>query len=403
MAEVHDACWEDSTQWSSAKLYPSTSALPTLAEQVLSVVRADRGLNRKLLLLDLDNTLWGGIIGEDGLGGIRLGPPSAQGERYQHLQSYLKALANRGILLAIVSKNNPDDAAEVFLRHSSSVLRLEDFVAFRANWTEKARNIQSLATDLRLGLDSFILLDDSPSERRAVRRELPDVLVPEISGEPSETIAWLERTVHLQTLQLTAEDTARTSSYAAASQAQMLRLSSASIDDFLNELQMEVEYGDVTAETVTRVTQLINKTNQFNLTTVRYSEDDVREKMNPTEWFFRWYRVRDRYADHGLVAVLLARKGADWELAQWLMSCRVIGRHIEAFMLADLLCHAKRTGASFIRGQFVPTSKNDLVKDLLPRLGFVPDGRAEGYMLDVEAAPIPACSFIAESHSCAAI
>ena len=403
IAESHAGSWEDSTQWSSAKVYPSTSVLPRLAEQVLSVVRADRGWNRKLLLLDLDNTLWGGVVGEDGLGGIRLGPPSAQGERYQNLQMYLKALAERGVLLAVVSKNNHDDAAEVFLRHPSSVLRLQDFVAFRANWTEKKHNIQSIATDLRLGLDSFILLDDSPSERRAVRRELPDVLVPELSGEPSDTIAWMERTLHLQTLRLTTEDRTRTALYAAANQAQVLRARSSSIEEFLSDLQMQIEYGDVTADTVTRVTQLINKTNQFNLTTVRYSEDDVREKLDPFRWLFRWYRVRDRYADHGLIAVLLARKGAEWEVTQWLMSCRVIGRRIEAFMLADLLSHAKRSGVHCIRGQFVPTSKNHLVEDLLPRLGFVPDGPAHTYVLHVESTPIPACSFVTDSHSAAAI
>jgi FkbH-like protein len=396
LAEAHAGAWEDPIQWSSTKLYPATSAFPVLAEHVVSCIRAELGLSKKLLVVDLDNTLWGGVVGEDGIGGIRLGPPSAEGERYQDLQRYLRGLGERGVLLAVVSKNNAEDAKEVFRQHAASVLRLDDFVAFKANWTGKAQNIRQLATELQLGLDGFVFLDDNPGERNAVRQELPDVLVPEISGEPSETIATLERGLYFQATRLTAEDTIRSASYLAKAGQEDLRLHSTSMDEFLNDLQMKIDFGSVDDTTAVRVTQLINKTNQFNLTTRRYSQNEVLQKMQSPDYWFRWYRLRDRFADHGVIAILLAHTGAEWGVDLWLMSCRVIGRGVEEFMFRDLVSAAGRAGARHILAHFIPTAKNQPVKDLLPRLGFSGVAGSDDYTLDVKAVVLPPSRFHAE-------
>ncbi len=384
--------WEDAISWSSAKVYPAPAVLPLFAEHIMSCVRAELGLSRKLLVLDLDNTLWGGVVGEDGLDGIRLGPPSAVGERYQEFQSYLKAMKDRGVLLAVASKNNPEDAASVFRRHHSCILRMDDFVSFKANWNDKPVNIRQMASDLRLGLDSFVVLDDSPAERGAVRRELPEVVVPEISGEPSESIAALERGLYFQAIRLTGEDLARSASYLASAQQEELRARSGSLDEYLADLRMEIDHGPVNAETCVRVTQLINKTNQFNLTTRRYSQEEVQRRMASPDCWFRWYRLRDRFADHGLIAVLMADKsGAAWSVDTWLMSCRVIGRGVEAFMLRNLVESARQCGAERICARYIPTAKNRLVENLLPRFGFVSVGEAGVYTLDLATAVLPDC------------
>jgi FkbH-like protein len=387
--------WEDPVSWSSAKVYPAPRVLPSVAEHLVSCIRAELGLSRKLLILDLDNTLWGGVVGEDGLGGIRLGPPSAVGERYQDFQHHIKALGQRGVLLAVASKNNPKDAAEVFRRHQGSALRLEDFVSFKANWLPKASNIRQMASELQLGLDSFVFLDDNPAERSAVREELPEVVVPEISGEPSESIAALDRGLYFQAIRLTSEDVARSASYMVSVQHEELRVRSGSLDEYLTDLRMQIEQGPVDADTCVRVTQLINKTNQFNLTTKRYSQEEVHRRTDSPHFWFRWYRLRDRFADHGLIGVLLAEvTGREWAVDTWLMSCRVIGRGVEAFMFRDMVECARRSGAERLRAHYIPTAKNKLVEDLLPRFGFVATGNAGEFVLHLAAAVLPECAFL---------
>jgi FkbH-like protein len=386
--------WDDSISWSSAKVYPAPRVLPRVAEHVISCIRSEIGLSRKLLILDLDNTLWGGVVGEDGPDGIRLGPPSAVGERYQELQQYIKALGQRGVLLAVASKNNPEDAAEIFRRHQGSVLRLEDFVSFKANWLDKPANIRQMASELRLGLDSFVFLDDNPAERSAVREELPEVVVPEISGEPSESIAALERGLYFQAIRLTSEDVTRSASYSASAQ-QELRARSGNLDQYLADLRMQIEQGPVDAESSVRVTQLINKTNQFNLTTKRYSQEEVQRRMASASYWSRWYRLRDRFADHGLIGVLLAQiADRAWIVDTWLMSCRVIGRGVEAFMFRDMVECARRSGAERLRAHYLPTAKNKLVEDLLPRFGFIATGNAGEFVLELAAAVLPECSLV---------
>jgi FkbH-like protein len=397
IAAAHSGAWEDPIQWSSARLYPSASALPLLGEHVTSCIRAALGLTRKLLAVDLDNTIWGGIIGEDGIAGIQLGPPSAVGERYQDFQRFLKGMKERGVLLAVVSKNNRQDVEEVFNKHECSVLHLDDFVAFRVGWGEKAASIRQIGEELRLGLDSFVFLDDNPAERKAVRDALPEVLVPEISGEPAESIEALNRGLYFQALRLTREDQTRSESYLATTKQETLRQSCNNMEQYLAELRMEIECGPVDSQTAVRVAQLINKTNQFNLTTRRYSLEEVERRMRSRDCRFWWFRLRDRFADHGLIAVLLADvRGDEWLVDLWLMSCRVIGRGVEEYMFNRLVEAALREGGRIVRAQYIPTTKNGLVKDLLPRLGFTPTFEQGAFQMDLAGARMFPCSGLRE-------
>jgi FkbH-like protein len=399
IASASAGCWEDPWLWSSAKVYPAPAVLPNVGERVVSCIRAELGLSRKLLIVDLDNTLWGGVIGEDGLDGIHLGPPSAVGERYQNFQRYLKDLKQRGVLLAIASKNNPEDAAEVFRRHPSAVLHIDDFVSSKVNWDDKASNIRKIASELRLGLDSFVFLDDNPAERCAVRRELPDVIVPEVSGEPAESIAALERGLYFQAVRLSVEDRRRNDSYFSEVRRAELAEAIGSVDDYLAELAMQIESGSVNHETSLRVTQLINKTNQFNLTTHRYSLEEVQSRITSPDYWCRWYRLKDRFADHGLIGVLMAHVTAKlWSVDTWLMSCRVIGREVEAFMFRDLVQRARESGVEQITAQYIPTAKNGLVAQLLPRFGFVECAEEGLFVLDVSTAEVPDCRSLRDVH-----
>lgn len=386
--------WEDPILWSSAKVYPNASVLPIVGEHIVSCVRAQMGMSRKILVLDLDNTIWGGVVGEDGFDGIKLGPPSSLGERYQDFQVYLKELRDRGVLLAAASKNNSEDALDVLRRHPGSALHADDFVAFKVNWDHKADNIRQIASELRLGLDSFVFLDDNPAERSAVRRECPDVIVPEISGEPVESIAALERGLYFQALRLTEEDRTRNASYSAEAKRDHLSKDVGNVSDYLAELSMRIACGAVDHETSARVTQLINKTNQFNLTTRRYTHEDIQSRISSPMHWCHWYRLKDRFADHGLIGVLIAEVAEKhWTVDTWLMSCRVIGREVESFMLRDLVQCARASGAQQIRAQYIPTAKNTLVKDLLPRLGFVEAEQPGVCVLDLTTVCLPDCRF----------
>lgn len=340
--------WFDPSYWHLAKQYPCAKALPLLVDHQAALVRAALGLSKKVVVVDLDNTLWGGIIGEDGLEGISLGAPSAAGEAYQAFQRYLLDLKSRGVVLAVCSKNNAEDAKWPFLKHDSMVLHLDDFVVFRANWRDKPENLREMAELLNLGLDSFVFLDDNPVERALVRRELPQVAVPEIGGDPSRFVLLLDRKLYFEALTLSREDKERHAIYRANALRDELKMAAGSLDDFLCGLEMEAEIGPLNEAVLARVVQLIGKTNQFNLTTRRHSEQEVRRMMASSDCWTHYFKVRDRFGDNGLIGVMIAKKDAGdsdvWEIDTWLMSCRVIGRQLEKFMLATLVEAAKSRG-----------------------------------------------------------
>jgi FkbH-like protein len=386
--------WEDEAGWARYKQHPATDALPELAEAFLSHVRAVLGLTRKVLVTDLDNTLWNGVIGEDGLNGIGIGPGTPAGEAHQRLQEYMMDLKKRGILLAVCSKNNPEDARLPFEQHQHMVLRLDDFAAFRANWDDKVTNLRALAKDLSLGLDSFVFLDDNPLEREWIRSQLPQVAVVELGPAVFHYVRDLDRGKYFQMLALSAEDLARAEQYRVEAQRESLRTTTASLDDFLMQLQLQASVEPVTDKNLTRVTQLVNKTNQFNVTTRRYTEAQVRAIAEDAAGWAGAFHMSDRMGSYGLIGVLFCTPGAsagEWEIDTWLMSCRTLGRQMEKFMFDRMVEAAISRGIRRLIGVFRPTGKNGLVRELYDQTGFERVSEQNGevhYRLDVPAAPV---------------
>jgi FkbH-like protein len=371
--EVGTKRWEDENAWTRYRQHPSTDALPALAEDMLSHIRAVLGLTKKVLVTDLDDTLWGGVIGEDGVEGIAVGPGTPEGEAHLRLQRYLLDLKRRGILLAVCSKNNPEDARLPFLQHAQMALRLEDFAAFQANWEDKATNLRTIARDLSLGLDSFVFLDDSPMEREWVRWQLPEVTVVEVGNSPFHFVRELDRGRYFQMLTLSAEDVARADQYRLKTQRESLCAAAASLDEFLANLQLKASVEPVTPANLMRITQLVNKTNQFNLTTRRYNEAEVAAIAKDPRGWAGAFQLSDRMGNYGLIGVILCRPLADartWEVDTWLMSCRALGRQMEKFMFDRLVEGALQRGIVRIEGVYRATAKNGIVSDLYEKLGF---------------------------------
>lgn len=365
--------WQDQTLWCMFKQHPSTAALPALAEAQQAHVRAVLGLTRKVLVTDLDNTLWKGVIAEDGLGGIQVGPETPAGEAHQHLQKYLLELKSRGILLAVCSKNDPEEARAPFEQHEHMVLRLADFTAFYANWDDKAENLRRLAGTLSLGLDSFVFLDDNPLEREWVRSQLPEVAVVNLGPSAFNWTRDLDRGYYFFSLVLSGEDVIRAEQYRSAQQREKLRATSPSIEEFLRQLQLEAAVEPVSEMNLSRVAQLVNKTNQFNLTAKRYTEEQLRQVASLTGAWGGAFRLRDRLGSYGLVSVLLCKPGSDtseWEIDLWLISCRALGRQLERFMFGRMIEAAANNGVRRITGIYRPTEKNSLVANLYEKLGF---------------------------------
>jgi FkbH-like protein len=368
--------WEDAAQWAQYQQHPATSALPELAESVAAHIRAVVGLTRKVLVTDLDNTLWKGVIGEDGVAGIEVGPGTPAGEAHLQLQVYLKELRERGVVLAVSSKNNPEDARQPFEEHAGMALKLDDFAAFRANWDDKAENIRRIAQELSLGLDSFVFIDDNPLEREWVRSQLPDVAVVELGPSIFQWVREIDRGRHFFALTLSAEDVARAKQYQQQSARETLRSAYGSMDEFLQQLRLEASVEPVSPANLARVTQLINKTNQFNLTTRRYTEAQIAQWMNESRsdgnvWLGA-FQMSDRFGSYGLIGVLICRETGShaWEIDTWLMSCRTLGRQMEKFMFDRLLDAAREREVRTLVGVYRPTAKNKMVAGLYDQFGF---------------------------------
>jgi FkbH-like protein len=365
--------WHDPVLWTNFRQHPGNEAIPAVADAMLAHVRAVFGLARKVLITDLDNTLWKGIIGEDGLQGIKVGPGSPEGEAHQALQKYLLELKSLGVLLAVCSKNNHEDALLPFQKHEGMLLKLDDFAAFEANWNDKATNLRDIARKLSLGIDSFVFLDDNPVERAWVRSQLPEVAVVELGPKVFSYVHDLDRCRHFYTLRLSAEDQARAEQYRSEATREKLRQSSQSFEEFLQHLQLRASVSEVNADNLARVTQLTNKTNQFNVTTRRYTEAQIEAlAVNRNAWTGA-FRLADRMGDYGLIGVIFSVPGSSafqWEIDTWLMSCRVLGRQLENFMFDRLIEAAQEAGVREIIGVYRPTSKNGLVTGLFDQLGF---------------------------------
>lgn len=365
------AQWHDAGSWYRNKHEVHPVASESYGEQVVRVVAAGQGMSAKCLVLDLDNTLWGGVVGDDGVEGLVLGQGSAAGEAFVELQRYAKALRGRGVLLAVCSKNEERNALEVFERHPEMVLRREEIACFVANWRDKAENLRAIAKRLNIGLDALVFVDDNPSERALVRRELPMVRVPEMPEDPVEFVRTLSAAGYFEAVRLTEEDGRRGELYEANERREQLRESSTDMEGYLASLQMVMEVRPFDAMGLGRVTQLINKTNQFNLTTERLQESEVALRMRGADWVTLQVRLRDRFGDNGVIAVLMARlQGEVAEVASWLMSCRVLGRRVEVACLHVLAERCAARGAKRLVGMYRPTEKNGMVRELYAELGF---------------------------------
>jgi FkbH-like protein len=373
--------WGDERFFLHAKIPCAPEHLVDYAHSVGSILAAQRGLSRKCLVLDLDNTLWGGVIGDDGIGGIRLGQGDPEGEAFLSFQRYVKALQTRGVILAVCSKNDERTAREVFEKHSDMILRIEDISCFVANWTDKATNLRSIAKQLNIGLDSLVFVDDNPAERSIIRQLVPDVAVPEISADPIDFVDVLERHRYFQVATLGSEDFKRTEYYRANARRAEIQGSGDKLEDFLRSLDMIGTIGPIQVTTLERSAQLINKSNQFNLTTRRRSLAEVMALTQSSEWVTITVSLSDRFGDNGLISVVLGHVQQNvLEIDTWLMSCRVLKRGVERFLLNYLCEAAMSRKLTCLRGEYIPTAKNDLVRNHYAELGFnnvgaSPDGR----------------------------
>jgi FkbH-like protein len=342
----------------------------------------------KCVVLDCDNTLWGGVVGEDGVGGIALGS-AFPGSGYLEFQKSLKALKDRGVLLAIASKNNPKEVDDVFSQHDDMVLRKEDIAVWRVNWNPKSQSLREIAGDLNIGIDSLVMIDDSHYELAEIANAAPEVGVLQVPEEVGLLPDLIASSGLFRNMNVSAEDLARTD---------MIRQESArkeaahalSREEFLASLELVVDYIEVREEHVGRVAQLTNKTNQFNLTTIRRTEAEIRALVASDDHLVRAIRVADKFGDYGLVGVAIVRTAeAEWEIDTFLMSCRVLSRGIETSFLATIVSEASDRGAKAIVARYVPTQKNVLVKDLYPDHGFaeVAPGEFRAELADITPKP----------------
>lgn len=345
-----------------------------LAEHLFAAIRAATVGPRKVLALDLDNTLWGGVVGELGAHGISLGG-TPEGDAFVAFQRYLKSLAARGVLLVVCSKNNPDDAREPFIANSNMVLSLDDFVAFEANWHSKADNLKKIASDLRLGLDSFVFFDDSKAEQEQMRQALAEVAIAEAPADPAEYIRALQKGLWFETTTITSEDASRSAMYSVEERRREAKRQSGSASDYLHSLNMRATVRPMAEGDLLRVVQLLGKTNQFNLTNRRHGLSEIRSMIERPGSLNFTVRLQDRFGDHGLVAVLLANPASSAEtndtlvIDTFLMSCRVIGRTVEHFMMKYLFAQARLRGYRRLAAEYIPSKKNALVRDLYDVMG----------------------------------
>jgi FkbH-like protein len=364
--------WHDARYWYHSKHAFDLDAYGLVAQRAAKLIAAIKGRARRALILDLDNTPWGGIIGDDGIEGIRLGS-TTDGEAFVDFQRYLRELKRRGIVLCVCSKNDEATAMEPFELHPDMVLRLEDIAVFKANWRNKADNIRAIAQTLNLGLDAFAFVDDNPAERDLVRRLVPEVIVVNLPEDPAGFAAAVDEAGLFETTTVTEEDARRGDQYRENALRQDLRESFTDLTAYLESLSMISECGDLDSFHLVRATQLINKSNQFHLTTTRYTETQFEVFVRDPACRVRYYKLCDRFGDNGLIAVVILTRvdGATAFIDTWVMSCRVLARTMEEFICRDIFSAARTLGCARVVGKYIPTKKNGLVAGLYDRLGFL--------------------------------
>jgi FkbH-like protein len=381
--------WFDDRLWYMTKAFCRLDHLPLVAQALVEIVLSTLGRVVKCVVLDLDNTLWGGVVGDDGPLGIAIGA-HGDGESFYHFQHYLRSLKKRGILLAVCSKNNPETAMQPFLENPGMVLRRDDITVFVANWESKADNIRNIRDTLEIGLDSMVFLDDNPFERNLVRQYLPEVIVPELPEDPADYVRALSQLNLFETSSFSAEDAARSGLYRQEARRRELQSSVSNIDDYLKSLDMTIEVARFDAARIPRIAQLLQRSNQFNLTTRRHNEAECERMMLDHGQFVPLYAsLSDRFGDHGLISIVVLRRAKEHlQISDWLMSCRVLTRGVEQFLMNRVVDIARREGFRSIAGEYIPTVKNAMVKEFFAQFGFEKteerDGRSQ-WRLDPQA------------------
>jgi FkbH-like protein len=366
------ANWHDTKLWNMAKFSFSDELIPLYADHVARKVAAIRGKSGKVLVLDLDNTVWGGVIGDDGLEGIKIAQGDATGEAHLAVQRMALNLRERGIVLAVSSKNTDEVARTPFEQHPEMLLKLDHIAVFQANWNDKATNIQAIAEELNLGLDAMVFLDDNPAERGLVRKLLPQVNVPELPEDPAYYVRTLAAGGYFEAVTFATEDLKRAGFYQDNAKRASLQKQVGGVDAYLASLDMTITFQPFDATGRARIVQLINKSNQYNLTTRRYTDPEVLDAELDPEVFTLQVRLADIFGDNGMISVVICRPAAEgvWEFDTWLMSCRVLGRKVEHMVLREILEHARAAGIHKLTGTYKPSDRNKLVVEHYAKLGF---------------------------------
>jgi FkbH-like protein len=366
------AQWHDCQGWNLAKLAFCDQLIPLYSDHVARTLAAIRGKSGKVLILDLDNTVWGGVIGDDGLAGIEISQGDPTGEAHLAVQRLALDLRQRGIVLAVSSKNTDAVAREPFEKHPEMLLKLHHIAVFQANWDDKATNIRAIAAELSFGLDALVFLDDNPVERGLVRRLLPEVAVPELPEDPAFYARTLAAGGYFETVTFAAEDLKRAGFYQDNARRAELQKQSGGIADYLASLDMTITFQPFDDTGRARIVQLINKSNQYNLTTRRYTEPEVAAAERDPAVFTLQVRLADIFGDNGMISVVICRPGdaGEWDIDTWLMSCRVLERRVEHMVLREILKHARSAGIKWLNGVYRETERNRLVADHYAKLGF---------------------------------
>jgi len=362
--------WFDKSLWYQAKYALSMSSIPELTFNISKIINSILGVSKKCLVVDLDNTCWGGVIGDDGLKAISIGLDNAISESYTSFQKYLKELKQRGVILAVCSKNDLKNAKEGFT-HPDSVLRFEDFAAFKSNWDPKHLNIINIATEINIGVDSLVFIDDNPVERDLVSSQIAGVIVPNVGDDVIDFIDHIDRNGYFEPISLLVDDIKRNKYYEDNKKRTKEQSVFKSYDDFLISLKMTAQIETFSSIYLDRITQLTNKTNQFNLTTKRYMASEIENIAISDDYIKIYGKLKDKYGDNGLISVIIGSIKADkCHIDLWLMSCRVLKRDMEFAMLDELVRQSKEKGLKEIMGYYYQSEKNNMVSDLYQKFGF---------------------------------
>ena len=375
----------DYSQFFFGDLKISIEYLPVLGQDLMKYLIGYLGITKKCIVLDLDNTLWGGIVGEDGFNGIKLGP-EPPGNAFMEFQRVLLSLHQRGIILAINSKNNFEDAIKVIKEHPYMVLKEEHFASMRINWKDKVTNMKELVKEINIGLDSLVFIDDDPVNREFVKSVFPEILVVDLSNDPSTHAFKIENIIDFSVLKITDEDRNRGKMYLKQKKINELEESASDLQTFLSQLDLKIFIKDVNEFSLPRVSQLILKTNQFNLTTKRYQELDVEKMIQDPNFIVGCAQVEDKFGDNGITGVFIIKKEneKEWRIDTFLMSCRIMGRDVEKGIMAYIVNKAKENKIEKIKADFLPTQKNKPIENFLPDCEFKKDGDSWTYTIKSE-------------------